>query len=126
MSIRNKIEAELNSARELVATETSKARKAPKVKPVKIINPVLTMGDAMSFKFRVMGNFANRSDFEDDIYTKVAGQHKFLDTTFTMLRSRKESDVWQILSANSTAMIDLRERLPKLAAKNGLTIRNIK
>lgn len=117
---RNKINAELEAARR----ETPAKKKAPK-QPT-IINPVLVMGDAMSFKFRVMGEGGKRIDFEDDIYAKVSGQHKFLDTTFTMLRSNKDSDVWQVLSANSTAMIDLRERLPKLAAKHGLTIRNIK
>ncbi|QYC96641.1 hypothetical protein [Stenotrophomonas phage BUCT627] len=97
------------------------SRKTPKIE-----NPRLTMGDAMSFKFRVMGNFANRSDFEDDIIFKVSGQAKFRDSSFAMIRSNANSDVWLILSANSTAMIDLMDRLPKLAAKNGLTIRNIK
>lgn len=97
------------------------SRKTPK-----IINPRLTMGDAMSFKFRVIGDLSKRSDFEDDILFKVSGQAKFRSTHFGMLRSNKDSDVWQVLSANSTAMIDLMDRLPNLAAKNGLTIRNIK
>lgn len=117
---RNKINAELEAARR----ETPAKKKSPK-QPT-IINPVLVMGDAMSFKFRVMGDLAKRSDFEDDIIFKVSGQAKFRDSSFAMIRSNKDSDVWQVLSANPTAMIDLRERLPKLAAKHGLTIRNIK
>lgn len=96
-----------------------------KTKSVAIQNPRLVMRDAMGFKFRVMGTNDQLTHFNVAV-SDLLYLRKFAGVVFSGVVDKKDSDVYTLLSANSTLMIELMDRIPTIAAKNGCTIRNIK
>lgn len=98
---------------------------ARKNKPlsVKVKNPMLLFIDAQAFHFKVTGDRDGKfwNQFHD-----VSTLRKYATVSFMHVATDKDGgDTFMVLSSNNKAMLELYERLPKMADKLGCTLRNL-
>lgn len=92
-----------------------------KPKSVKVKNPSLLFIDAQAFRFKVelSDEFHNSLRDLEELrkFDKVVFSHETTDV--------KGNETWCVMSTDIKAMLDLYARIPKIADKHGVALRNL-
>lgn len=92
-----------------------------KPKSVTVKNPSLLYLDASAFRFKV--------EFSDEFHNSLRDLEelrKFDKVVFSHeTTDMKGNETWCVMSTDRKAMLDLYTRIPKIADKHGVVLRNI-